>query len=266
LADATTGHLIAHLPPISNYGNGEYGLAFSPDETLVARASEKEVTIHATATGRTIHSLGMPIWGSCAAFSPDNKLVAAGSGTMDIFNSGQLQVCDLATRRNLFPHESVRLGVWGLAFSPNGTLLAAAMGNYADRGANIGRVGVWETATWKQVLDLRGHSGCAWSVGFSASGKRLASAGAQWGQPTPMGRRTGSPPGRNWAPGEVIIWDVATGHELLRLRDEKGGVFGVAFSPDGRRLATGSQAGEVKLLDGTPLLETPPYEPLPAMN
>jgi WD40 repeat protein len=60
----------------------------------------------------------------------------------------------------------------------------------------------------------------------------------------------------------VFIWDVATGHELLTIRDEKSGMYGVAFSPDGRRLATASKIGGVRLLDGTPLIHTPPYDPL----
>jgi WD40 repeat protein len=54
-----------------------------------------------------------------------------------------------------------------------------------------------------------------------------------------------------------------TGQEVYTLRGHKGAVLGVAFSPCGRRLATASADGTVKICDGTPLAETPAYEPLP---
>jgi WD40 repeat protein len=36
------------------------------------------------------------------------------------------------------------------------------------------------------------------------------------------------------------VWDAASGEELLTLRGHSGPVYGVAFSPDGKRLATAS--------------------------
>ena len=142
------------------------------------------------------------------------------------------------------------LEVWALAFSPDGKLLAAAMGDYQDAGSNLARIRVWNTATWQVVYNLRGHSGCAWSVSFNPSGKRLASAGGQnWTQPGRI--------------GEAKLWDVSTGEEVMTILNEKGAVYGVAFSPDGRYLATASSDGVFKLWDGTPVAETPAYQPLP---
>jgi WD40 repeat protein len=43
------------------------------------------------------------------------------------------------------------------------------------------------------------------------------------------------------------VWDAQTGQELLTL---KGGAYSVAYSPDGKRLATGSGQGDVKVWDG----------------
>ena len=63
-------------------------------------------------------------------------------------------------------------------------------------------------------------------------------------------------------PGEFKVWDTTTGDELLTITKKKGAVFGVAFSPDDNQLATAGGDGSVRLWNGTPLAETPQYEPL----
>jgi WD40 repeat protein len=254
ITDAITGDLKMTLS-----GGGKpwerrdpLGYVFSEDGRLVAEASgakgARRVTVWNATTGQLIHSFQMSAkWAACVAFSPDDKLLAAGAGDGSSL-SKQLQVWEVSTGRTVFCPTDLFLQVWGVAFSPDGKLLAAAMGLHKPGG--VGTIRVWDTATWQVVHNLRGHSGRVWSLAFSPDGRRLASAGGQMTSNSP--------------PGEVKIWDLTTGQEVWTLPGTKGAVYGVAFSPDGRRLATASGDGTVKVWDGTSLAETPGRDARPA--
>jgi WD40 repeat protein len=81
---------------------------------------------------------------------------------------------------------------------------------------------IWETQTGKELLTLNGHRLGVYSVDISADGKRIASASNDQ---------------------VVQVWDVQTGLLLF-----SGSGTSVAFSPDGKSLATVSGKG-LKVLD-----------------
>jgi WD40 repeat protein len=247
--------------PMSNYGAGT---AFSRDGKLLAtvvnnaKLNESSVCVWDVSTGRCLHVLRMPdgnLFSTCVAFSPDGQRLAVGCTTVGWRQSEALQIWDLVTGRVSLTPEGFHHGVLGVAFSPDGKLLAAAVGYYQNnniRGKGPpAEVRVWDATTGQIVFNLRGHKGCVWSVAFSRDGRRLASAAGF------LYRRQ---------PGEVKIWDLQTGEEVCSLRGHTATVFGVSFSPDGRRLATAGEDGTVKIWDGTPLAETPSRDAGPAVE
>lgn len=97
----------------------------------------------------------------------------------------------------------------GGAISPDGTLFAVS--------SRIGYVRVWDTATWQEVVTLRGFILGAAGVAFSPDGKRLAATDGSGKQ-------------------AVRLWDTASWQEVLTLR-APGSVFNdPRFSPDGNRI------------------------------
>jgi WD40 repeat protein len=200
-------------------------VAFSPDGTRLAgvccsgTSYQNTIKVWNARTGQAL--LTIPIGGDSfpVAFSPNGTRLAGGAKVWDARSGLEL----VTLQGHTGPVSSV-------AFSPDGTRLAV--------GAQV-----WDARTGREVVALKGHTGPVCSMAFSRDGTRLAGA-TTTSHPSHYG------PGAHFglAGGDVKVWDARTGLELLTLK----GTGGMAFSPDGARLATYSKDvsdGTVKVWD-----------------
>jgi len=111
--------------------------------------------------------------------------------------------------------------VTAVAFKGDGKWLASGC---------YGQVAIWDLATAQPVKILTNVLGAVNDVRFSPDGKLLAVAG---GQPS--------------AKGDLRIYQVSDWKLLANLGGHQDTVFSVAFSPDGKRLASASFDKTVKL-------------------
>jgi WD40 repeat protein len=121
-------------------------------------------------------------------------------------------------------------GTVALAFSHDGQRLAS--------GGRTGEVKTWDIARLAEIAAYRGHNGEITALAISPDGRRVASAHEP---PEYAGERfqaVGPPP--TSIPAVIKVWEAVSGKEQFTLDGHVAGVNQLAFSPDGRRLASAS--------------------------
>ena len=235
LTDVKTGRELATL----QYPMGADALTFSPDGKTVAFTGLGEIRLWHTETGdeqaipladlrANIHNI--PIV-SALVFSPDGRWLVSGT------EGGKIQMWDVATGEALvaFAEPTVRAdqgGIFAVAFSPDGTLLAA--------GAHT-QVHLWEVDTGNKLLSIstvhkRGNMtfhGSPEPLVFSPDGAVLVNGLDH---------------------GAIQLWDVTTGDSIAALDGHTQKVETLAFSPDGKTLVSTGKDGTILLWDWDEIL------------
>jgi WD40 repeat protein len=219
--DTSAGQIVGTL-----FGDAQVweGISFSPDGNWIAAASaDGTVRLWNATTYEEVQRFGSgESYMLGLAFSPDNSRLAV-SSSLDFGQAGMVTIWDIASREEYLTFYAHADMVFDIEFSPDGNRLATS--------SLDGTAKVWEASTGRELLQLSGHKDGILSVAFDPSGERLA---------------TGS------KDGTLRLWNVSLNREYLSF-PTCGSTGGVAFSPDGTRLAAGIgcqvEQGETELQD-----------------
>jgi WD40 repeat protein/beta-lactamase regulating signal transducer with metallopeptidase domain len=256
----------AELATLEASATGVNCVAWSPDDTKLAASSKPtqqqepgEVRLWHVKTDKDEvkfeekHTLkGLTSWALGLAFSPDGKYIAAGGGTYREF--GEVVIWEVVSGRNLAVLPASRYWVEMVAFAPDGKTLysaggirgapgelhawamppeggwrvltahknAIAFACYSRDGKLLATSSVDQTvklwdAAGKEIATLTGHKGFVRKAVFSPDDKKLATSDEK---------------------GVIKIWDVETHKEQRSIDAHEHPVYGLAWSPDGKTIAS----------------------------
>lgn len=204
----------------------------SPDGRTLASAGfwtkkGRTVKLWDVTTGRERATLVEPLPVAAVAFSPDGKCLAVacrdGHG-----GRAALSIWDVALAKKERILTDPRADWVGavLAFSPDGKTLASE---------NLATVLLWDTATWRIRTEFDAGRFGLRCLAFSPDGNTIATSDYDGRvHPTPRDH-------------PISLWNPATGHLKTSLKGNTRDVYSVAFSPNGRYLASAGADDTVRI-------------------
>jgi len=253
---------VYHLPPVIT------AVAYSPDGSLLAISGYREVLLHKTdGSGLAGRLVGLSDRIQSLQFSRDGKLLVAAGGTPALF--GEVELWDVASRKLLHSVTLTSDTVFGAALSPDTSRVAV--------GCADNTVRVVDTAAGKEVLKITNHENWVLGTVFGVDGKRLVSVSRDQ-----AAKLTDASTGQfieniNALRGELAAiarhptrdliliggteripylytmdrsasMKIADDSTLIRkFETQDGGIFALAFSPDGSRIAVAGAADDVRV-------------------
>ena len=205
-------------------------VVYTPDGRFIASGSDdRKVRVWDTASGRLVQEriLTGPVY--ALACSPDGRCLAAGSvAPGHSIEPGTVTVWDLRTFRTLWTHPAHSDGVLSVAFAPDSSTVAT--------GGNDGTARLWNSMSGRllRVFDSAGDAVTALS--FAPRGDVLAAG---------IARR--SKENSSESNSEIVVWNSPSGRLLKTLRGHNDVINTLAFSADGRILASGSRDTTLRL-------------------
>ena len=211
------------------------GISFSPDGRLASCSWDNTIKFWNTTGGQQVsRTPGHAMLAVPVEFAPGGDLLAYGQRNSVNLLTGPVRTITLVdaatgkTRHTLAGHAR---SANCLAFSADGARLVS--------GGRNGEVKVWDTKSGKAICSVRGADGEICAAALSPDGHTFVSVH----EPPEITRARFGQGQFRQIPVAIKVWEADTGSERASLGGHPGGVYRLAFSPDGKVLASAGSGG-----------------------
>ncbi len=250
------------LATLGGDGGPILSAAFAPQGNLLATGSDDgSVRMWLVPEGRPageLTSQGAPVYS--LAFAHSGSFLVSGSG------NGQMNFWSVPDMKELSSRKHHRGGIRRLAVSPDDATIAV-LGT--DQSVEL-----WDARTGQRRTGLQGHAGTVLAVAFSSDNTTLVTGDSSgtvklWDpasgeekssfradslgiralafSPTSQVLATAGSGEKN-----VHLWQLPGGQSLGEFDGDEDAIRIITFAPDGKRLATGSRNGSIRIWDVLP--------------
>jgi WD40 repeat protein len=142
-------------------------------------------------------------------YSPDMTVFATGGWDTNPDSESKIKIWDLKTGKLVATLKGHTIGVWCLAWTPDGKTLIS--------GSNDDSIRTWNTSNWKQIAVFDEHTDYVYGIAISPNGRILASASID---------------------NTARLWNLDNNQPISSPLNHTDIVTVVSFSADGKLLAT----------------------------